>query len=247
MAWAGRRSTGIVTPGSSIPTVVALTARSAFMAARPERRVVERHGGPPPVADRREPLQHHGRRAGGPVADGDPGGTGLEAGVHHGVRRAARAGHDDLRAGDRTAHRQLDPDLEAGRVGVEPDETTLGRPGDVVDRPDRLRVGLHLVAQPGHDQLVRRGHAEPEPVGTARRLDGRFDLVGLQLQQDVARVDAGRVERGVVHDLRVAPPERLAEQRDAPGHASVTRPPRRRAAPATASAGGEPAPRWTGT
>ncbi len=42
--------------------------------------------------------------------------------------------------------------------------------------------------------------------------------VGLQLEQLVVRVDAGRRECGVVHDLRVASLERLADEGDAPGH-----------------------------
>ncbi len=85
--------------------------------------------------------------------------------------------------------------------------------------PMASRVGLDLVDQPGHDRLVRRGHAEPEPrVARPGLAHGAFDRIRLQLEQDVAGVDAGRVERGVMHDLRVPPLERLAEQPDASGH-----------------------------
>ena len=45
--------------------------------------------------------------------------------------------------------------------------------------------------------------------------------VGLQLEQLVVRVDAGRREGGIMHDLRVASLERLADEGDAPGHRSA--------------------------
>ena len=94
-------------------------------------------------------------------------------------------------------------------------------PRDVVDRTDRLGVGLDLVAQPGDQPLVRRRHAEAEPVGPARLAHGVLDRVRLELEQDVARVDPGRVEGGVVHDLRVASLQRLPDEADPPGHRSA--------------------------
>ena len=247
MAWAGRRSTGIVTPGSSIPTVVALTARSAFM-------VAARNAGSSSAtaARRRSPIvENRSSITAAARAVRLPTVTRAAPAWRQAYTTACAAPPAPATTTSAPAiGRPIASSTPARKPGasvLNPTSRAVGVLATLLTAPIASRVGLHLVTQPGHDQLVRRGHAKPEPVGTARRLDGRFHVVGLQLQQDVPRVDSGGVERGVVHDLRVAPAERLAEQRDLPGHASVTRPPRRRAAPATASAGGEPAPRSTGT
>ena len=61
----------------------------------------------------------------------------------------------------------------------------------------------------------------PSQSGPRAARDGRLDLVRLELHQHVPCVDAGRVERRIVHDLRVAPLERLADQRDLARHAGA--------------------------
>ena len=113
---------------------------------------------------------------------------------------------------------------------------------DVVHGTDPLGVGFDGIDEAGDHPLVRRGHAEPEPAFAARFLDGRLDRLGLQLEQDVARIDPCRVERGVVHDLRVAPLERLADEADPTGHRIIRW---RRPSAATASVAdgpGQPSP-----
>ena len=130
------------------------------------------------------------------------------------MRGAAGAGHDDPSAGQRAAHGQFDAGAEAGRVGVEAHQLAGRRPGHAVDRADGRRVGLDAVAQAGHEALVWRRHLEAQPARAARLGHGRRHGRLVQLQELVAGVDPGRRERGVMHDLRVAPPEGLAQERD---------------------------------
>ncbi len=134
------------------------------------------------------------------------------------MRSPTRPGDDDLGAGQRSAHRELDAGLEPRRVGVDADEAPVVGPDDVVDGADRRRVGLHLVDQVRDDALVRRRHAETEPVRSARVAHGGLDRLGLELEEDVAGVDPRRVERRVVHDRRMAPLQRLPDQADPAGH-----------------------------
>ena len=110
------------------------------------------------------------------------------------------------------------PARKPGASVLKPTSSPGGRPGHVVDRADGRRVGLDLVAQAGHEPLVRGRDLQAQPVRAPRRGHGRRHVRLVELQQLVARVDAGRGERGVVHDLRVAPPEGLAQERDALRH-----------------------------
>ena len=80
-------------PGSSIPTVVALTARSAVRSAAAkagssEGDAVDRTPARRPAKRSHEPA---GRRVRRPIADRHPARPGLEAREHDGVRRAAGA------------------------------------------------------------------------------------------------------------------------------------------------------------
>ena len=77
---------------------------------------------------------------------------------------------------------------------------------------------LDHVAQARDQPLVWRRDLQAEPIRAARRRDGGLHRVGLELQELVTSVDACRGERGIVHDLGMASPQRLAEQGDPAGH-----------------------------
>ena len=148
-------------PGSIMPTVVALTARSAVAERRRERRVVEGDRDPHRVADLGEPLEQRRRRGRRPVADGDPGGARPEAREHDRVGRPAGARHDDVEVRERPAQRQLDAGPEPGRVGVEPDQpAVVACARTLLTAPIVSASALDLVAQPGDEPLVGRGDAE---------------------------------------------------------------------------------------
>ena len=69
------------------------------------------------------------------------------------------------------------PARNPGASVLKPTSRPSSRPDDVVDRTDPLGVGLDLVDQAGDEPLVRRRHAEAEPVRPARRRDGSRHLV----------------------------------------------------------------------
>src|SRR5439155_22577277 len=119
----------------------------------------------------------------GAIADGDGPGAGAKAGKHDRMRRAATACDDDVEAFDRAVELGLHGRLEPRGVAVEAHESPVVPPDDVVDRTDRLRVRLDLIDERGDDLLVRRGHAEAEPVTPASGGDRALDLVGLELPQ----------------------------------------------------------------
>ena len=183
-----------------------------------ESRIVQRNARRGTRPDAGEALGEGRRRRGRAISDRHRARPGVEAGMDHRVRRATRAGNHHPRAGQGPAHGELDAGTEPRRIGVDADQPPVGGAHHVVHRADRGGIRLDLVAQVRDDSLVRRGHAQPQPVRTACRGDGRLDLVGVELEQDVASVDAGRVERRVVHHLRVSPSQRLPEQRDPARH-----------------------------
>ena len=111
--------------------------------------------------------------------------------------------------------------LEPRRVAVEADEPPVGRLHDVVHRPDPLGIKLDLVAQARDNALVGGGHAEPEPVRPRAASTAPSTTSGLELEQLVVRIDPGRREGRVVHDLRMASSERLPDQGDPLGHRSA--------------------------
>ena len=158
-------------PGSSMPTVVALTARSAPASAASKaesrgRRWRPRSPAPRPRSARRGPWRSQSVR----LRDGHPARPGVEARIHDRVRRAARTDDDDVAPGQRAPHRELRAGPEPRRVGVDADQPPVVLADDVVDRADPLGVRLDLVDEPGDHPLVRRGHAEPEPALAARLL-----------------------------------------------------------------------------
>jgi hypothetical protein len=134
------------------------------------------------------------------------------------VRGTAGARDDDRRALERPAHRPFHARAEPRAIAVEPDESPLGVLRHVVHGTDAVRLGLRDVTQCGDDPLVRRGDPETEPLVRPCRRHRGFHLVGFELAQLVSGVDPGRGEGGVVHDLRMAAPEGLAQQRDEAGH-----------------------------
>ncbi|HEV8282106.1 MAG TPA: hypothetical protein VGQ02_09625, partial [Candidatus Limnocylindrales bacterium] len=80
-------------------------------------------------------------------------------------------------------------------VAVETDQTAVIGADYVVHGADRIRVILDLVDQIGHDSLVRRRHAETQPIRAMCLGNDAFDL---------ARVDAG-VEQFILHTMTPDP------------------------------------------
>ena len=199
------RSTGMVIPGSSIPTVVALTARSA------DRSAVSNAGSASATAVR-EPVPTSRKRSTSAVADAAvrfPTVTRRAPARRQAKTTAwaappAPATTTSAPASGRPIASST-PAWKPGASRVEPDQPAVVGPDDVVHGADGPRLVLDLVDEAGDDPLVRRGHPEAEPVRPARLCDRALHGVRLELEQDVPRVDAGRVERGVVHDLRVPP------------------------------------------
>src|SRR4029079_14087432 len=140
------------------------------------------------------------------------------------MRGTTRPCDHDVGAIERSTHRQFHTGPEPWRVALDPDHRPVVGADDVVDGADHLGVAFDLIDEPGDDLLVRGGDAEPEPIFSARARDDAGHLVRLRLAKDVSAVDPARIEGGVVHDLRVPPLERLADQGDLAGHeATATR------------------------
>lgn len=205
-----------------MPTVVAFTARSAVSSAS------WKAGAWSPAdarLDQSDPVQLGHQARGGvgcAIADHDTPDAGRQAGEDDRTGSAAGARHDHIDALEGSTHGELDSRPEARRIGVETDQPSVIGPGDVVDGTDGPRVGLDVVHEARHDLLVGRRDPEPEPIRPASLPDGRRDRVGLELEEHITSVDAGRGEGGIVHDLRMAAPERHPEQRDLAGHGRVT-------------------------
>ena len=85
------------------------------------------------------------------------------------VGGAAGAGDDDSRPSSGRPIASSTPARNPGASVLKPMSRPSSRPDDVVHRADRRGVGLDLVDEARDDALVRRGHAEAEPVRPARR------------------------------------------------------------------------------
>ena len=226
----------MVVPGSSMPTVVALTARSADRSACLERGVGQRHRGAGPRPTAAEPLDERERRRRRPVAD----------------RHPARAGAADRRTRPRgrrhrprRRRRRHPPAAGPSRARRRP-----GSPGASVlkptSRPSSVRTTLltaPIVAasastsstRPATTRLYGAVTPSPSQSGPRAARDGAGSTAsGSSSSEDVARVDPGRVERRVVHDLRVAPLQRLADQARPGGSRADGRVGGRRTGPAVA-------------
>ena len=117
-----------------------------------ERGIVQGDGGPGASSDAGE-TPHEGRRgARRTVPDDHVPGAGLEAREDHRMGGPASPGDDHRGAVQRATHRQLHAGPEAGCVAVEAEQLPVVAPDHVVDRADRVRLGLDLVAQPGHQR-----------------------------------------------------------------------------------------------
>ena len=145
-----------------------------------------------------------------------PGG---EAREHDRVRRSAGPRDDDVRPGQRTAHRQLDTDPEPGRVGVEADQPAIRVLRDIVHRADRPGVALDLVDEAGDHLLVRRRRPRgPANSGPRAARTASSTASGSSSSSTYRASIPAAANAGVVHHLRMATPERLAEEGDPPGH-----------------------------
>ena len=206
-------------PGSTIPTVVALTARSADRSASANAGAVQRprdDRSPPPTSRTDRPAAARRLATGcATVTRARP----PQAGEDDGVGRATGARHDDLGTGERAPHRELHARPEPGRVAVEADQPAVVGADHVVHRADRCahrpRPRRRARRRAACTARSRRARASPAPRAAATAPSTSSSSISVQ---DVARVDARRVECGVVHDLRVPPLERLAEQGDPAGH-----------------------------
>ena len=139
-----------------------------------------------------------------------------------GARHSPGTRHDHPRAAERHGEQLLGRSSKARRIGVEAEETAVGRTDDVVDGADLARLILDLVDESRHELLVRRCHAQPQPFGAVRISDSLRHVRLFELEQLVAAVDPGGVEGRVEHDDRMPPPEWLAQERDAQRHAAAT-------------------------
>ena len=156
---AGRR--GSSCQGSTIPTVVALTARSAEASALRRRRIIQ--AGRTTRSRRRPPP--FGRRVPGglrcPVPDHHAPRPGGQTGVDDRVGGSTRSGDDDRRARQRPAHRPLDARPEPRRVGVDADKRPSSGRTTLLTAPIRAASGSTSSTRPATTFLY--GAVTPSP------------------------------------------------------------------------------------
>ena len=154
-----------------------------------------------PAPTPREPLRE--RRRGGPVPipDRHPAGPGIEAREHDRVGRTARPGDDDVRTGQRPAHRHLHPDPEPRRVRVEADQPAIVCP-DARCSPRRSRAPSASTSstRPATSGLYGAVTPSPRNSGPRAAATAPGTSASSSSARTYSRVDPRRRERGVVHD-----------------------------------------------
>jgi len=128
-----------------MPTVVALTARSALRSASRNSSLSRGTAWTPTTVRgvERLPIVRLATPA-------------CEAGVCDRACDATGAGHDHAGARERAAHGQLGAGAKAGRVSVEADKPAIRRSQHVVDRADLGSDRFDLVDERCHERLIRR-------------------------------------------------------------------------------------------
>ena len=155
-----------------------------------------------------------------PIEDDDAQEAGRDEAVHDRPRAAAGAEHDRRARHLLTSDQLVERDLERRHVGVVADQPpALAR--DRVDGTGRLGVLGQPVDHRHHPLLVRDGHVGAQEVVAAHGLDDIGELGHGHVEQLVSRVDAGRVERGLLHRGRERMGDRVADEDEALAHARI--------------------------
>ena len=132
--------------------------------------------------------------------------------VDDGSSDSTCAGHGNPEAGKSNAEPGLCCALEPRGIGVDSDETAIVTSKNAVDGADLTRAALDLVEMFHDHLLVGGGDLEAEPALLAGLEHEAGNLCGLQFTKLVVSVDREVLERGVVHDFRVPPLQRVSDQ-----------------------------------
>ena len=138
--------------------------------------------------------------------------------VDDGPGAAPGTQHDRLAGHLLLAHEPVEGDLEAGHVGVVPDQP-LALAGDGVDRARGVRLLGQAVDQRHDPLLVRDRDVGAQEVVGPQLGDGVGQRHRAAIPQLVARVDAGRVEGGLLHRAGQRMGDGVSDEDHALGHA----------------------------
>ena len=146
----------------------------------------------------------------GPVGDADPDGTGLSQSHQSGPGRPAGTEQQHSTANRQKSQVFSQGSQQARRIGIETGQESI--PVDNgVDGADPGGEGIQRIQIRQDLFLVGDGHVDTPQIQGPQALDGAGQFLATHPERQVDGIDAGPLQRGVLHHRRQGMPDGIAE------------------------------------